>query len=112
MKKALHTILKLLLVFTIFLGLQGKVIIRYLEFFHKNQESELLHPGVTQVKNAIPCCKLQCFTRYFKLLNTPVATHLLIFRIDYLINGQLFFKEKLSAAAPFRLLPLRAPPLI
>ena len=112
MKKALHTILKLLLVCTIFLGLQGKVIIRYLEFFHKNPESEILHSDVACVKNFIPCCKLQCFTRYFKLLNTPIAALLLIFIIDYLINDLLFFKEKLSIADSIRLLRLRAPPFI
>ncbi len=43
MKKAFHTILKFLLALVIFLGLQGKVIVRYTEIFHQNHKSEIAH---------------------------------------------------------------------
>ncbi len=113
MKKVLHTILKLLLTLVIFLGLQGKVIIRYSAIFHKNHRSELVHSNTTRVKNAIIHCKLQCYTRHFHVLDVvPVATFLCILIIalsrDLLY---IFFKEKLFLADSIRLLPLRAPPV-
>lgn len=116
MKKALYTILKLLLVLSIFLGLQGKVIIRYLEIFHKNNKSEMVHPDAARVKRAIIHCKLQCYTRHFQALDapTPVASLLLLLIIPLLITNLLYisFEEKLSLADPIPLLPLRAPPVL
>ncbi len=114
MKKAFHTILKLLLVLVIFLGLQGKVIIRYLEIFHKNHKSEIVHSGAVRVKNAIIHCKLQCFTRHFQVLDSPVSPFLLILIVTAsLITDLLYisFKEKLAFADSVQLLPLRAPPV-
>ena len=66
MKKAFHTILKFLLALVIFLGLQGKVIVRYTEIFRQNHKSEIAHTGNVQVKTAIIQCKLQCYTQYFQ----------------------------------------------
>jgi len=112
MKKAFDTILKLLLVLTIFLGLQGKVIVRYAEIFHKNTKNEITHTGMKRVKASIIQCKLQCYTRYFQVLDAPVATLLLILSAAVLVTDLLYipFKEKLSIAGSVRLLPLRAPP--
>jgi hypothetical protein len=113
-KKALHTTLKLLLVLTIFLGLQGKVIIRYLEIFHKNHKSEIVHTGATRVKNGIIHCKLQCYTQHFQVLDIPPVAALFFFLITTLLIVDLLyisFKEKLLIADSVRLLPLRAPPV-
>jgi hypothetical protein len=113
-KKAFHTTIKLLLILTIFIGLQGKVIIRYLEVLQKNHESEIAHSGVAGVKKAVIHCNLQCYTRTFKVLDTPGATLLLILIITTLIADlpNIFFGEKLSLADSVRLLPLRAPPAL
>jgi hypothetical protein len=112
MKKALYTTLKLLLILAIFLGLQGKVIIRYLEIFHKNHKSEIVPSNVTRVKKAVIYCKLQCYTRHFQVLDAPGAKLLLILIVASLITDLLYIslKEKLFVADPVRLLPLRAPP--
>ena len=113
MKKALHIISKLLLILAIFLGLQGKVIIRYLEIFHKNHKSEIVHSNVTRVKKAVIHRNLQCYTRHFQVLNAPVAALLLILIVASLITDLLYIslKETLFVADPVRLLPLRAPPV-
>jgi hypothetical protein len=112
MKKPLHTILKLLLILAIFLGLQGKVIIRYLEIFHKTHKSEIVGSDATQVRKAIIYCKLQCYTRQFQALAAPDATLFLILIGAVLVTDLLYIpvKEKLSVADSIRLLPLRAPP--
>jgi hypothetical protein len=113
MKKALLTILKLLLVLTIFLGLQGQVLVRYAEIFHKNHKKELIHPPATQIKTEIVHCKLQCYTRHFQVLDIPVIAFFFFLFALTLITDLLYipFKEKLSLADPVRLLPLRAPPV-
>ncbi|MDB5023241.1 MAG: hypothetical protein JWP78_996 [Mucilaginibacter sp.] len=114
MKKVLHSLLKLLLALVIFLGLQGRVIIRYSEIFHKNQKSELMHSEATGFKEAISHCKLQCYTTYFRYLDVvPLVTFLLISIIGFLSHDLLyiFFKKKLFLADLIRLLPLRAPPV-
>jgi hypothetical protein len=115
MKKALHAILKLLLVLAIFLGLQGRVLVRYAEIFHKNHKNELVNSGINKVKAGIIHCKLQCYTQHFQVLDIPLVAFFfsLITLIATSLIIELFyipFKEKLSLADPVRLLPLRAPP--
>jgi hypothetical protein len=113
MKKTLHTIFKLLLVFTIFLGLQGRVLIRYAEIFHIKHKSELTHSGVIKLKADIVHCKLQCYTQHFQVLDIPVIPFFFSLITASLIIDLLYipFKEKLSIADSIRLLPLRAPPI-
>ncbi|MDF2434036.1 MAG: hypothetical protein JWP44_3667 [Mucilaginibacter sp.] len=113
MKKALHAILKLLLVLTIFLGLQGRVLVRYAEFFHKNQKNELIQSGITKIKAGIVHCKLQCYTRHFQVLDIPPLAFLFfLIAVSLVIDLLLYipFTEKLSIADPVWSLPLRAPP--
>ncbi|MDB4919581.1 MAG: hypothetical protein JWQ54_1564 [Mucilaginibacter sp.] len=113
MKKALHTALKLLLILTIFLGLQGRVLVRYAEIFHKNHKTELVHSRTTNVKAVIVHCKLQCYTQHFQVQDVPLVAFVLSFITVTLILNLLYisFKEKLSLAYQIRLLPLRAPPV-
>jgi hypothetical protein len=114
MKKAFHTILKLLLVLVIFLGLQGKVIIRYLEIYHKNHKIEQAQSEATKVKSAIIHCKLQCYTQHFQTLDIPLIAFLFSFITALVVIKRLylpFFKEKHSLTSSVRLLPLRAPPI-
>ena len=113
MKSAFHTVLKLLLVLAIFLGLQGKVIVRYAEIFHQSYQSGITHSVNTQVKASIIHCKLQCYTRHFQSLHPPLALLLLILIAAPVIAGLLYipFKEDFIAVYPIRLLPLRAPPV-
>ncbi|MDB5117840.1 MAG: hypothetical protein JWQ79_3332 [Mucilaginibacter sp.] len=115
MKKALHAILKLILVLAIFLGLQGRVLVRYAEIFHKNHKSELVHSGINKVKAGIVHCKLQCYTQHFQVLDIPLVAF--FFSLITLIAASsiidLFYipyKEKFFLANSVRLLPLRAPP--
>jgi hypothetical protein len=116
MKKALHAILKLLLVLTIFLGLQGRVLVRYAEIIlHKNHKNELVNSGTAKVKAGIIHCKLQCYTQHFRVLDIPFVAFfvsLIILLTASLIIDQVYipFKEKFSLADPVRLLPLRGPP--
>jgi len=113
MKKIFHAILKFLLVLAIFSGLQGRVIVRYIEIAHQIHKSEIAHSAKPQVKAAIVHCKLQCYTRYFQLLHPPIASLLLIL-IALPVTAGLFylpFKEDFVAVYPIRLLPLRAPPV-
>jgi H+/Cl- antiporter ClcA len=114
MKKALHAILKLLLVLAIFLGLQGRVLVRYAEIFHKKHKSELVQSGITTVKAGIVHCKLQCYTQHFQVLDLPLIAFLFSLITASLITDLLYisFKEKLSIAGSVRLLPLRAPPVL
>ena len=113
MKSTFHIILKLLLVLAIFLGLQGKVVVRYAEIFHQNHQSGITHSAKTQVKASIIHCKLQCYTRHFQALNVPVAALLLAFTMALLMATLLYkpFKEKSHAIYRVRLIPLRAPPV-
>jgi hypothetical protein len=113
MKKAFHTILKLLLVLAIFLGLQGKVIIRYLEIFHKNHKIEQIQSTAPKVKAAIIHCKLQCYTQHFQALDIPLIAFLFSFITASVVINRFYlpFKEKRSITASVRLLPLRAPPV-
>jgi hypothetical protein len=115
MKKALHAILKLLLVLAIFLGLQGRVLVRYAEIFHKYHKNELVNSGTAKLKAGIIHCKLQCYTQHFRVLDIPLVACL--FSLITLIAASIIidliyvpFKEKLSLADPVRLLPLRGPP--
>jgi hypothetical protein len=114
MKKALHTTLRFLLVFAIFLGLQSRVLMRYAEIFHKNHKSELVHSGINKVKAGIVHCKLQCYTQHFQTLNTPEKAFFCTLDEPFLISKQLYFHlhENLSFTPPIRLLPLRAPPVL
>jgi len=111
MKKAFHTALKLLLVLVIFLGLQGKVIIRYLEIFH--HKTEQVHSEATKVKARVIHCKLQCYTQHFQALDIPLIAFLLSFIAASVIINRLYlpYKEKHFLAGLVRLLPLRAPPV-
>ncbi len=113
MKKTLRTILKLLLVLTIFLGLQGRVLMRYAEIFHKNHKNELVQSGTTKVKAGIVHCKLQCYTQHFQVLDIPLIAFLFSLITAPLVTDLLYisFKEKLLIADSVRLLPLRAPPV-
>ena len=113
MKKAFHSILKFLLALVIFLGLQGKVIVRYTEIFHQKHKSEIAHTGNAQVKTAIIQCKLQCYTQYFQSPHAPVAALLSILNIALVITGLFYicFKEEFQTTYPIRLIPLRAPPV-
>ncbi len=113
MKKALHALLKFLLVIAIFLGLQGRVLVRYAEIFHKNHTSELVNSGIDKVKAGIVHCKLQCYTQHFQKVHAPVAAFLFTFLIIAPIITLLPyipFKEKYSNTNTVRLRPLRAPP--
>ena len=112
MKKALHAILKLLLVLAIFLGLQGRVLVRYAEIFNKKHKSELVQSGIAKVKAGIIHCKLQCYTQHFQVLDLPLIAFIFSLITASLITDLLYisFKEKLSIAGSVRLLPLRAPP--
>jgi hypothetical protein len=113
MKKALHTTLKLLLVLTIFLGLQGRVLMRYAEIFNKNHKNELVHSETTKVKANIVHCKLQCYTQHFKLLSIPAKTFFSTLNEPLLVFEQVYIPllENLNFNPPVRLLPLRAPPV-
>ena len=113
MKKAFHTLSKLLLVLIIFLGLQGRVIIRYLEIFHKNHNTEQFQSETTKVKAGIIHCKLQCFTQRFQTLDIPLIAFLFSFITASLVINRPYlpFKEKHSLTASVWLLPLRAPPV-
>lgn len=113
MKKALRTIIKFLLVLTIFLGLQGRVLIRYAEIFHIKHKSELTHSNLIKLKAGIIHRKLQCYTQHFQVVDIPVVAFLFSLITVLLIIDLLYipFKEKLSIADSVRLLPLRAPPV-
>lgn len=113
MKKILHTTLKLLLVFLIFIGLQGKVLVRYAEIFNKNHKSEINHQEKAHVKASIIHCKLQCYTQHFQTLHAPAIAFLFTLIIAPIITRLLYIplKEKFSTAESVRLLPLRAPPI-
>ncbi|MDB5286692.1 MAG: hypothetical protein JWR05_1641 [Mucilaginibacter sp.] len=112
MKVALHTILKLLLIITIFLGLQGRVLVRYAEILHKNHKNELVNSETTKVKAGIVHCKLQFYTQHFQEPGLPLIAFFFIFITVSLVTNLLYisFKEKLSITGSVQLLPLRAPP--
>ena len=111
MKKTFQSILKLLLVLVIFLGLQGKVIIRYLEIFH--HKTEQVHSEAAKVKTRVIHCKLQCYTQHFQAMDIPLIAFLFSFITAFVIVNRLYlpFKEKHSLTGSVRLLPLRAPPV-
>jgi len=113
MKKVLHITLKLLLVFLIFTGLQGRVLVRYAEIFNKSHENEITNTGKAHLEAGIIRCKLQCYTKQFQRLHVPVAALLFTLIKTPVITRVLYvpFKEKFSTAGPVRLLPLRAPPV-
>jgi hypothetical protein len=112
-KRTLHTAMKLLLVLTLFLGLQGKVIVRYSEIFHKNPVSVMVHSDATRVKRTIIHCNLQCYTQHFKVLDIPPVTFFFSLIIELLIINLLYisFKEVFSIVGSVRLLFLRGPPV-
>ena len=91
MKKVLHTTLKLLLVFLIFAGLQGMVLVRYAEIFNKNHKSEITHPEKVHLKAGIIHCKLQCYTRDFQTLYAPVTAFLFTLIIATIITRHLIY---------------------
>jgi hypothetical protein len=114
MKNIFHTALRLLLVLAIFLGLQGKVIIRYAEIFHKNQKSEVAHSGEARVKARVIHCNLQCYTKHFQARNLPLIAFFFSFIDASIIVDLIYisFGENFSIVYPIRLLPLRAPPAL
>jgi hypothetical protein len=114
LKKAFHSTIKLLLIFTIFIGLQGRVIVRYLETLHENQECETGYAGIATIKAAVVYCNLQCYARDFKVLDKPGAAFLSTFIIPVLVSERavLFLKEKSSSLSLPRLSLLRAPPVL
>jgi len=116
MKKILHTAMKLLLVFAIFFGLQGRVIIRYVAMFHKVCEVETTHKNShgVQIRAAIKHCKLQCYTQHFQPLNIPAVVFMLVILLALSIPAKIFilYDEDLDFAEHVRLLPLRAPPVL
>jgi hypothetical protein len=113
MKKVLHITLKLLLATLIFIGLQGRVLVRYVEIFNKNHPSEITHPEKAHLNASIIHCKLQCYARDLHKLSAPVAALLFILIITPVITWLLYIplKEKSPTAGQVRLLPLRAPPV-
>ena len=113
MKKVLHITLKLLLISLIFVGLQGRVLVRYAEIFNKGHNSEITHPEKAHLNAGIIYCKLQCYTQNFQRLHVPVAALLFTLIIAPIITWLLYlpFKESFSTAGTVRLLPLRAPPV-
>jgi hypothetical protein len=112
MKKILHITLKLLLVSLIFIGLQGRVLVRYAEIFNKSHKSEIAHPEKAHLNAGIIHCKLQCYTQHFQKLHVPVTALLFTLIIAPIITWLLYipFKEKFSLTDSVRLRPLRAPP--
>jgi hypothetical protein len=114
MKKALHSILKLLLVLAIFLGLQGRVLVRYAEGLHKNQKKELAHSATTKIKAGIVHRNLQCYTQHFQELAIPPVANFYSLITATLVTAPpyILFKEKLCLTDPVRLLPLRGPPVL
>jgi hypothetical protein len=113
MKKNLHTALELLLVLLIFTGLQGRVIIRYAAFFHKNVQSEAGSVKGKHVRTAIVHCKLQCYTQRFHPVAVPAAISLFYFIILPFVIRRAYTpsREQIVFADPVLLLPPRAPPL-
>ncbi|MDB5132188.1 MAG: hypothetical protein JWR02_1937 [Mucilaginibacter sp.] len=114
MKKAVRSTLKLLLVITIFLGLQGRVLVRYAEMFHKNETKELAHSTAVKIKAGVIHRKLQCYTQHFQALGIPPVTISLSLITATTIAAPLYipFKKELCKVDPVPLLPLRAPPVI
>ncbi|HWZ16399.1 MAG TPA: hypothetical protein VNW95_14260 [Mucilaginibacter sp.] len=114
MKKAFRSILKFLLVLAIFLGLQGRVLVRYAEIFHKSDKRELTHSTTAKVKAGVIHRKLQCYTQHFHALDIPpVATTIsLITATTIAAPIYIPFKKELCKVDPVPLLPLRAPPVI
>ncbi len=113
MKKKLHIIFKLLIVFLIFTGLQGRVIVRYAEFLNKTFKSEISSSKGIHVRAAIIHCKLQCYTQKFQPIAVPLAVALLSFALVFIIIYRVYipFQGYLVLVNPVPLLPLRAPPV-
>jgi hypothetical protein len=114
MKKAFRSVLKFLLVLAIFLGLQGRVLVRYAEMFHKTQTKELAHSTTAKIKAGVIHRKLQCYTQHFQALGIPPVTTSLSLITATTIAAPLYipFKKELWQVDPVPLLPLRAPPVI
>jgi hypothetical protein len=113
MKNVLHTILKPLLVLAIFLGLQGRVLVRYAEIFHKNHKNERVNSEINKTKTGIVHCKLQYYTQHFQEVGLPLIAFFFIL-ITVSLGTDLFYifsKEKFSITGSVQLLPLRAPPV-
>jgi hypothetical protein len=112
LKKKLNTALKLVLVFLIFIGLQGRVIVRYTESFHKRFHTETSSAKGMRVASTIIHCKLQCYTQQFHLFGVPAIVCLIsfisIFFIICGIDGPLL--ELILLVDPVPLLQLRGPP--
>jgi len=113
MKRKLQTTLKLLLVFLIFLGLQGRVIARYAESLNKKLKSEINSSKGICVRVAIIHCKLQCYTKKFQQLTIPSAIDHFSFILVFFTISWLYipFSEHLIIVNPVPLLRLRAPPM-
>jgi hypothetical protein len=90
MKKTINKVLKLILVFLIFSGLQGRVVIRYLEVFHIKHAANITKSKHPVVKEAIVHCKLQCYTRHFQILDLPLAAFLLVI-LSVLVERTIFY---------------------
>ncbi|WP_413666476.1 hypothetical protein ACEN9X_18260 [Mucilaginibacter sp. Mucisp86] len=112
MKKLLHNILKLLLIALIFIGLQGRVLVRYAVFFNKNVSTEASHSKGIHVRAGIIHCKLQSYTQQFRHFALPAEISLVTFGILVLIIFIALppFREVFLPVDPIPLLYLRGPP--
>lgn len=112
MKKLLHNILKLLLVFLIFIGLQGRVLVRYAIFFNQNVSTEASYSKYVHVRAGIIHCKLQSYTQQFRHSTLPAEISLVTFGILVIIIFIALppFREVFLPIDPIPLLYLRGPP--
>lgn len=115
MKKLLNTSLKLLLITAIFIGLQGRVLVRYAGFFQKGKTEFSSFKGAhgVQIRAGIVHCKLQCYTQHFDALDIPYVPFVNFRFLPFIIavSQNIPFHEKLDLAEHVRLLPLRGPPI-
>jgi len=90
MKESINNMLRLTLVLLIFIGLQGRVVIRYLEVFHIKHAANITKSKHPVVKEAIVHCKLQCYTRHFQILDLPLAAFLIVI-LSVLVEQIIFY---------------------
>ncbi len=113
MQKLLNTIFKLHLVLAIFIGLQGRVLVRYANaFMHKGNNSELSFTKASEVRTTIVHCKLQCFAQKFQQVILPfVAFHSDIpVPTPVVLLYHSVVTTRCQPGYKLRQLPLRAPP--
>jgi hypothetical protein len=78
MKESINNMLRLTLVLLIFIGLQGRVVVRYLDALHCKVTNTTAQSSRLVIKEVVVHCKLQCYTQHFHLLGLPVVAFLLI----------------------------------